>query len=219
MERATLDHEIGQLKDEMLILGALVEEAILGAATALKDHNEENALLIARRDALINSKRFETEGATIVVIATQQPVAHDLRVLTSILDLCTELERMGDYAKGIAVIQLRSGGLGLPKLLADLQYMAEKAVDMLHRALRAFQAEDMESAQSIAREDDLIDALYKNVYDEAINNVIHDATRMERINYLVWAAHNLERAADRVTNICERTVFVVTGEQVELSHP
>jgi len=153
----------------------------------------------------------------MVDIATQQPIAHDLRLLASILDLCTELERIGDYAKGIAVINLRSGGLSLPKILNDAYYMSEKALDMFHRALTVFVQEDAEAARVIAEEDDIIDALYEHIYMEVIHLVMDNPSNMERGNQMLWAAHNIERMADRVTNICERTVYIATGELGEIT--
>lgn len=214
--RRELDHEIQLAKDQILILGSMVEQAIYQSVKALKDNDTEASQAILEGDRLINYRRYEIETSIIVAIATQQPIAHDLRLLTALLSLCTELERMGDYAKGIAVINLRSGSLGLPKLLNDLFHMQEKAVDMLHRAMTACIHEDKEAAYCIAREDELIDALYEQVYYEAIDLTLEDARNIERVNYVLWAAHNLERFADRVTNVCERTVFIATGELVEL---
>ena len=217
MDNKTLERQIQELQDDIKILASWVEDAVLTAATALKDNDLISARSVIKKDVTINSLRFEIESATIAVVATQQPDGHDLRVLTSIFDLCTELERIGDYAKGIANIHLRSGGIGMPKVLKDLHYMANKAVDMLRRAMRAFALEDIETARSIVREDDLIDELYEQVYFEAMDLVIDDAANIERINYVLWVAHNIERAADRTTNVCERTIFTVTGELSELS--
>jgi phosphate transport system protein len=140
-------------------------------------------------------------------------MAHDLRVLASILQLGTELERMGDYAKGIASINLRSGGLNMPKIMRDIQFMAEKVVDMLHCSLTAFVDEDQNTAYRIINEDDLIDALYEQLYFEMMDYVVDLPENTERANLVLWVGHNLERMADRVTNICERTIFVKTGEQ------
>ncbi len=217
MKRNTLESQIQHLKDDLSTLGYMVEAANVTAATALMDNDEDTARALIKNDALINTMRFVLESGVINALATQKPSAHDLRVLTSILDLCTELERIGDYAKGISIVLLRSGGLGMPKLLRDLQYMARKAVDMLHRAMDAFIREDMESARSIMREDSLIDALYEQIYFEAIDHVVEAPTNIERINYVLWVAHNLERVADRTTNVCERTIFIVTGRISELS--
>jgi phosphate transport system protein len=168
-------------------------------------------------DKKINVKRFEIENQLMILIATQQPMAHDLRLLASSLEIISELERMGDYAKGIANINIRMGDLPLLKPLIDIPRMAKIGVDMLHRALTAFVNEDIEMARRIPREDDEIDGLYNQIYRELMTFVIADPKTIERANWLLWAAHNLERLADRVTNICERTVFIVTGEMTEIS--
>jgi phosphate transport system protein len=152
----------------------------------------------------------------MILIATQQPMARDLRILASTLEIVSELERMGDYAKGIANINIRMGDAPLLKPLIDVPRMANKGVDMLHRALTAFVNEDVETAQAIPVEDDEVDALYNQVYRELMTYVIADPTAIERANWLLWVAHNLERFADRVTNICERTIFIATGEMAEI---
>ena len=160
----------------------------------------------------INEKRYTIEGAGIAIIATQQPMGHDLRVLATILEVCTEFERMGDYAKGVAAINLRSGGLNMPKILRDIYYMSEKVIDMLHRTLTAFVDEDQYAAKAIAIDDDLIDALYRQLYFEMMDYIIEQPGNIERANYVLWTGHNLERMADRVTNICERVVYIKIGE-------
>jgi phosphate transport system protein len=162
-------------------------------------------------DALINQKRFELENRVMILIATQQPMARDLRVIASILEVISELERMGDYAKGIGVINVRMGTQPPLKPLIDIPLMAEKGADMLHRALAAFVSENEDVARLIPQEDDDVDHLYEQVYRELMTYIIADPGSIERANLLLWAAHNLERFADRVSNICERTVFVVTG--------
>jgi phosphate transport system protein len=212
MTRTNLDRDIQQIKDEILILGSMVEQAMLQAVDALKNHDMDQSKIILEYDKRINAKRYNLEGTVIAIIATQQPMAHDLRVLAAILEVGTELERMGDYAKGIASINLRSGGLSLPKILRDIHYMAQKAVDMLHRALTAFVDEDKHAAEHIARADDVIDALYEQLYFEMMDFVAEQPENIERANYVLWVGHNLERMADRVTNICERTVFIKTGD-------
>jgi len=214
--RKTFEHEIQQLKDSILALGSMAEQALLDSVDALKHRDVPRSQIIYDNDALINAKRYEIENAVMIAIATQQPMAHDLRLLASLLDVAGELERMGDYAKGIAKINIRMGEQPLLKPLVDLPRMAEKAADMLHRALTAFIEEDVVAAQSIPREDDEIDALYTQIYRELITYVIADPTAIERSNWLLWAAHNLERAADRVTNICERTIFIATGSMEEI---
>jgi phosphate transport system protein len=217
MDDKTLKRQIQELEEDILILATWVGDAVLIAATALIDNDLVTARSVIKRDILINSLRFEIERGVVAVVATQQPADHDLRWLTSILDFCTELERIGDYAKGIANIHLRSGGLGMPKVLKDLHYMATKAVGMLQRAMQAFVNEDIETSRSIVWEDDLIDELYEQVYYEAMDLAVADPANIEGINFVLWVAHNLERVADRTTNICERTIFVVTGEISELS--
>jgi len=216
MLRKTFENDIQQLKDELLLLGSLVEQQTLDAVEALKKRDLEAARRIYAADAKINEKRFAIENQVMILIATQQPMAHDLRLLASILEVSAELERMGDYAKGMATINIRMGDEPLLKPLIDLPRMAQIASSMLHRALTAFVNEDAETAKVIPKEDDEVDALYDQVYRELMTFVIKDPKTIDRANYLLWAAHNLERMADRVTNICERTIFIVTGEIKEI---
>lgn len=216
--RQTFDNELKELKDEILVLGSMVEQAILNTVEALKKRDIEESQKILAADREINKKRFELENKLMVLIATQQPMAHDLRLLASSMEIIGELERMGDYAKGIANINIRMGDAPLLKPLIDVPRMAQKDVDMLHRALTAFVEEDVEAAKAIPIEDDEVDALYNQVYRELMTFVIADPKTMERANWLLWVAHNLERVADRVTNICERTVFIVTGELMEIKN-
>jgi phosphate transport system protein len=164
----------------------------------------------------MNQKRFAIESDTLVAIATQQPMAGDLRTLAAILEIATELERMGDYAKGIAKIALMIGDQPLLKPLIDIPRMAVIACDMLHQSLEAFVQRDVERARTIPDKDDEVDALYDQVNRELLTYIIADTKTIEQANYLLWAAHNLERTADRVTNICERTIFTVTGEISEM---
>jgi phosphate transport system protein len=214
--RKTFEMEIQQLKDELLLMGSMVEQQLLEAVEALKKRDLEASRRIFAGDARINSKRFGIEEQVMILIATQQPMAHDLRLLASILEVSAELERMGDYAKGIATINVRIGEDALLKPLVDIPRMAQKGADMLHRALTAFINEDVETARAIPAEDDEVDNLYKQVYRELMTFVIADPRTIDRANFLDWTAHNLERFADRVTNICERTVFIVTGEIIEI---
>lgn len=217
MIRKTFESELQQVKDEVLVLGSMVEQAILDSVEALKKRDIKAARDILKADREINRKRFEIENQLMILIATQQPMAHDLRFLASSMEIISELERMGDYAKGIANINLRMGDQPLLKPLIDVPRMAQKGVDMLHRALTAFVEEDVEAAKTIPIEDDEVDALYNQIYRELMTFVIADPKSIERANWLLWVAHNLERVADRVTNICERTVFIATGELVEIS--
>jgi len=216
MLRKTFESEIQQVKDDVLVLGSMVEKAIVDSVEAMKKRDIKASEKLYLEDQEINKKRFDIENKLMVLIATQQPMAHDLRLLASCMEIISELERMGDYAKGIANINIRMGDAPLLKPLIDVPRMAQKGADMLHRSLTAFVNEDMETAKSIPVEDDEVDALYNQVYRELMTFVIQDPTSIERANWLLWVAHNLERFADRVTNICERTIFIVTGEMAEI---
>lgn len=216
MLRKTFENEIQQVKDDVLVLGSMVEQAILNSVEALKKRDLKASEKIFEEDLEINKKRFEIENKLMVLIATQQPMAHDLRLLASCMEIISELERMGDYAKGIANINIRMGDEPLLKPLIDVPRMAQIGADMLHRALTAFVNEDIETAKAIPVEDDQVDALYNQVYRELMTLIIENPRAMERANWLLWVAHNLERVADRVTNICERTIFIVTGEMTEI---
>ena len=217
MPRTVLETELKNLKSEVLELGQRVGEAMLNSIEALKHRDVEAARKIMEDDKKINEARFEIERATLIVIATQQPLAHDLRLLASILDIAGELERMGDYAKGIAKINILMGDKPLLKPLIDLPRMAEIATDMLRQSLVAFNNDDAETARKIPQRDEEVDALYNQIYRELITFMIQDPKTIDQANYLLWAAHNVERMADRVTNICERVIFTATGEIVELA--
>jgi phosphate transport system protein len=216
MVRKTFESEIQQVKDDVLMLGSMVEHALISSVDALKKRDIAAAEKIFEEDMNINKKRFDIENKLMILIATQQPMAHDLRLLASCMEIISELERMGDYAKGIANINIRMGDSQLLKPLIDVPRMAQIGADMLHRSLTAFVNEDVETAQKLPIEDDEVDALYNQIYRELMTFIIADPKTIERANWLLWVAHNLERFADRVTNICERTVFIVTGEMAEI---
>ena len=218
MIRKTFENEIQQVKDDVLLLGSMVEHAIIASVEALKKRDLKAAEKIILEDREINKKRFAIESQLMILISTQQPMAHDLRLLASTMEIISELERMGDYAKGIANINMRMGEQPLLKPLIDIPRMAQVGTDMLHRSLTAFVNEDVAAAQAIPVEDDEVDALYNQVYRELMMFIIQDPKSIERANWLLWVAHNLERVADRVTNICERTVFIVTGEMKEIKN-
>lgn len=218
MPRETLDLKIKHLMDEILVMDSMVEEITVEAVEALRRRDLNRARQVYDFDQKINAKRFELENECITVIATQQPImATDLRTLASILEVVSELERMGDYGKGIARICLLHGEQPHVKPLIDIPRMTQVAIDMLHRAVGAFVAGDAELAAKIPRDDDQVDDLYNQVYRELVTYMLADPTTIDRANYLMWAAHNLERLADRVTNICERTIYMVTGTLSELS--
>jgi phosphate transport system protein len=214
--RETFDRKLQLLQDEVLVLGSMVEEAITESVDTLKRRDMEGSQRLIAEDRLINEKRFAIEADALVLIATQQPMASDLRTLAAVLEITTELERIGDYAKGIAKINLMMGDKPLIKPLIDIPLMAEKARDMLHQALKAFVQQDVELARAIPARDDEVDALYNQVYRELLTYIMADPCTINQATHLLWVAHNLERAADRVINLCERVVFTVTGKMMEM---
>lgn len=214
--RETLDRAIEELLNEVLVQGSMVEKALKESVVALLNRDVEAGKIIYDQDRQINKKHFEIEESVITVIATQQPMARDLRLLTAILEVTTELERMGDYAKGIARITVRLGQESLLKPISEITPMAEVCVDLLHRAVHAFVEKDAEAARVIPKEDDKVDAFYNRIYRDLMTQMIADPSTIDQANHLLWVAHNLERVADRVTNVCERIVFVVTGELLEM---
>lgn len=217
MPRETLDRQIHQLQDEVLLLGSMVEQALADAIDSLNRRDQEAAHRIHHGDQLINEKRFAIENATLILIATQQPMAHDLRFLAAILEVITELERMGDYAKGIAKITIDLGDENISIPSREFSHMADLAISMLHSSLSAFITEDTQLALSIPPEDDQVDALYNKVYHKLVTDMIANPESIDRTNLLMWVSHNLERTADRAVNICERTIFIASGELYELS--
>ncbi len=216
MPRKVLDQELHRLKTEVLVLGVMVERSLLDSVEALQKRDLQKAQRVLELDRKVNAHRFALQNDTIVLIATQQPMARDLRLLASILEIASELERMGDYAKGIARITLRLGDRPLAWWPIDIPVMASKAADMLHRTLSAFMSEDAAVARAIPQEDDEVDAFYVRVYRGLITWIVQDPSVVEQANWYLWAAHNIERFADRVTNLCERIVFIATGEIQEL---
>lgn len=217
MTRLTLDLKIKQLLEGIQKMQCMVDDATRGAIESLESHDVNRAREIYRGDEAINQLRFEMEQNTIITIATQQPiVATDLRLMASILEIVGELERMGDYAKGIAKICIQIGDEPHIKPLIDIPKMADHVISMLNRAVDAFVNQDAEAAIPIPDEDDEVDYLYQQVYQELVQIMMKDQSTMDQANLLLWAAHNLERMADRVTNICERTIYTTTGKLEEL---
>lgn len=217
MARETFERQLQMLLDQVLVLGSMVEQAVLDSLDALKRRDLAAARRIYEADLQINEKRYSIESGCITLIATQQPMARDVRFLAAILEIITELERIGDYAKGICKItQLISEEEIDPVLLYNLQQMAALGLDMLRRALDAFVAGDADVACQIPNEDSKVDALYNQIYHKLMERMAADISTIDRANHIMWAAHNLERMSDRVTNICERIVYVATGEMKEL---
>ncbi len=216
MPRETLDRQLHHLQDEVLLLGSMVEQATIASVDALVRRDTQTAKKIFANDHLINEKRYAIENAILILIATQQPMARDLRLMAAILEVITELERMGDYAKGIAKVTIRLEDVPLPIQLREFTVMAELAVSMLHRALGAFVTENAQLAYEIPKEDTKVDEFYNEIYRSLVASMIAKPESIDHANLLLWVTHNLERLADRVTNICERTVFICTGELMEM---
>lgn len=216
MARDTLNKQLNQVQDEILILGSMVEQATLSAVNTLKTRDIKAAKTIFEQDQIINEKRYAIENAILILIATQQPMARDLRTLTAMLEVNTELERMGDYAKGIAKVTIRMGPSDINLPMTEIEKMAELAVNMLHRALGAFIEENPNAAIAIPKEDDKIDEMFNRAYQKILNEMIANPSTIDNVNLGMWVIHNLERLADRVSNICERTVFIATGELFEI---
>jgi phosphate transport system protein len=216
MSRKLFAQKIQNIKDEVLLLGSMVEDAVIKSVQSLKTRNVKQAKQIYQHDIELNDKRFSIENAILIVIATQQPMARDLRQLASMLDVISELERMGDYAKGIAKVAIKLENVDLRIPMKEIETMADLAVGMLHKALTAFIDEDAQTASQIPYEDDPVDRLYENIYHQAVDLMMSDPQNVDNANLIIWVGHNLERLADRVTNICERTVFIATGELMEL---
>lgn len=216
MSRQILEQKINEILDGVIMLESMVEQAMLSAVKSLVDKDIEASRRIYKADDAINTKRYQLESETISVIARQQPVAVDVRVLTSVLEVITELERMGDYAKGIANINIKIGSEPFIKPLIDIPKMADVTADMLRRGIKAFVEKDEKAARSIPAEDDRVDELYYAVYSELIAVMSKDPSTVDQANYLLWVAHNIERTADRVTNICERTLYIITGDLADI---
>jgi len=217
MDIRTVFHKrLKKIQDDVLLMGSMTGKAIVRSMEALKNRDLELAKQVIEDDLHINAKRYEIEERCIQLIATQQPMASDLRTIVAVLSIVTELERIADHAEGIANIALMIGSEPPVKPLIDLPRMAEKVADMLHRSLDAYIQRDADSARRIAAEDDEIDGLYSQVFNELLLFMAQDPKVCNRATRLIWVAHNLERSGDRVTNICERVVFLVTGKMEEI---
>ncbi|MBI1877343.1 MAG: phosphate signaling complex protein PhoU [Chloroflexi bacterium] len=215
--RVAFDHALKDLRDDVLRMGSMVDTAISSAVRALKESDISLAHQIVAEDDKINDLRFEIEEHCVKLIARQQPMAGDLRAIITAMTIALELERMGDHAKGIAVIVQRMGGEPPVKPLIDIPRMANISCDMLRRSLDALLSGDTEQARAVAQRDDEVDQLYTEIFQELIEIIAADTTLITRAMFLLFAAHNLERIADRVTNICERVIFLSTGRLSEFS--
>jgi phosphate transport system protein len=220
MEMRTGFHKrLREIQYDILVMGSMVKKAVLHSVQALKDRELAMAKQIIADDVKINRHRFEIEEKCIQLIATQQPMASDLRTLVCVLNIITELERIGDHAEGIAKIVVMVGDEPPLKPLIDIPRMADKTTQMLRQSLDAFVKRDADVARQVVAEDDEVDNLYNQVFRELLTFMLEDPKTITRATRLIWVAHNLERFADRVTNICERIVFIVTGKMQDMGAP
>lgn len=217
MTRTAFERQLTEIQDDMLALAAMAEAAIERSIDALKNRDVELARQIIADDLKINEKRYNTEEKCLELVATQQPLASDLRTIVAVLHIIVDLERIADHAEGNAKLALMLADEPPLKPYIDIPRMAQKGIEMLRASLEAFKDRDTERARAICEMDDEVDALYEQVYHELLTYMIQDPQSIQRATYLIWVAHNLERIADRVTNICERVVFMVTGHVQELN--
>jgi len=216
MTRQNYEQQIQQLREAVIGMSAMVDKAISRSTDALRYQDLELAQLVIDEDIIINRERWRTEELALLIIATQAPMAGDLRVISSVIHIATELERMADHAAGNAKIALQTAHEPLLKPLVDIPRMADVSREMLTDSITALIQRDAELARKVAARDDEVDALYNQIYRELLTFMMEDHTTISRATHLLWAAHNLERIADRVTNICERVVFAVTGSIEEI---
>jgi phosphate transport system protein len=214
--RSTLERDLEGIRSDILRMGSQVEISIERSVQALKERDADLAQEVINNDAEINQLRYTIEEKCLQLIATQQPAASDLRMTIAATHIAVELERMADHAAGTAEIVKRMYDEPLLKPLIDLPFMAQIAKEMIHAALDAFVVHDANAAEKVVTRDDEIDALYQQVFRELLTYMLEDPRNISRATYLLWVAHNLERIGDRVTNVCERVVFMATGKLEEL---
>jgi phosphate transport system protein len=209
--------QLRSLQDDLLRLAGLAESAIGRAVTALQNQDIEEARRIIAEDDIIDRQQYALEDRALLLIARQAPMAVDLRMISAVISIASELERIGDYAEGIAKITIRGAGEPLLKPLIDVPRMAEKAQRMLRTAVEAFVNRDVEAARGLGAADTEVDQLTTQVQNELLSYMLRDPENIERALHLMFVAHNLERVADRTTNIAERLIFLVTGEIIDLN--
>lgn len=214
--RRNYERALKALQDEVLVMASMVEKSIMRSIEALKSRDLELARQIIADDEAINNKRFDIEEQCVELIATQQPMAVDLRIIIAILNMLVDLERIGDHSEGIAKIAIMIGDEPPIKPLIDLPRMAEKTCQMLREAMDSFINRDVALAKKICDDDEEVDALYEQVFRELLIIMAENPKTIKRATRLIWVAHNLERSADRITNICERVVFIATGHMEDI---
>ena len=215
--RTVFFEQIEELLEDLLAMGQMVADSIDRAIDALAKQDSELAQQVIDYDDEINEAQHDIDEKCLVLIATQGPMAGDLRAILSVSNIAAELERIGDYTEGIARLAIKLAGQPLIKPLIDIPRMAQESRRMLLTSLEAFAREDAKSAWEIGRADDVVDALYDQVYRELLVYMMEDPRKIMQATYLLWVAHNLERIADRTTNIAERVIFMDSGEIVDLN--
>jgi len=205
-----------EIQDKVVAMGDMVTRGINRSIEALKARDLKLAHKIIADDTKIDDTRFAIEDRCIELMGMQKLTIADRRAIVAVLSISTELERIGDYAEGIAKIVVMIGDEPPLKPLIDIPRMAELTIEMIDKSLKSFVTRDVELAKHVVTIDNLVDGLYDQVFRELLTFMMIDPKTINRATRLIWVAHNLERAADRVTNICERVVFTVTGKMEEL---
>lgn len=214
--RSTYEHQLQELSDHVVTMASMVDKAVARSMEALRLQNVALAQDVRKGDAAINDLHRRGEEMAIALIATQAPVARDVRRIVSAISMFTNLERMGDYASGIAKIVIETADEDLIKPLVDLPRMSQSAREMLDDAITAYIENDADLARRVAVRDDDVDNLYDQIFRELLTYMAADPRKIAGATKLLWVAHNVERIADRVTNICERVVYISSGDFEEL---
>jgi phosphate transport system protein len=213
--RTQFEQHLADLRQDVLDLGGMAESAIRRAMESIRRNDLALAREVVEGDYEINKRRYDIEEQAVKLIATQQPMASDLRTLIAVIHIATEIERIADHAEGNARITLMLGDQSFPRSLGRLEEMADLGITMMHRSLTAFIERDVRLAREVCASDDELDSLYDSNYAEVIGRMLIDSSSVKVLTYQLWTAHNLERIGDRSTNICERVVYLVTGKMEE----
>lgn len=218
MLREAFDRELNQLRETVIATASEVEENLLEGTMALIERNAAVAESIIAADRYVNQRYIKVVMGSLKLIATQQPMAGDMRFIAAVIEIMGELERIHDYVKGNAKTSLEIGpeGIILPAIREELPQMARITQDMLRRSMIAFAEKNASMARTIPASDDLVDDLFNRLYAQIVNYASGNPDRISHANQLEWVVHNMERAADRVINICEWVIYDVTGEYQEL---
>ena len=219
MPRSGYQLELQNLRDQCVLVGTMVDEAAQRAIISLDTQDRALAQSVIDEDRIVNRKRYRIEEAAIDILALQQPVASDLRMIFAATSIAVELERIGDYAVSIAKTTLHASGRPLALEVPELRQMADEACAMLRRAMEAFATRDADAARVVMQQDDEVDRLYERANEHLVALMRDDREAIDQAAWLIRISHNLERIADRVTNICERVEFMVTGKLRETEVP